>query len=277
MLIAKATTWQSTNHAQNTGNSKSDPSIYVSMNSTLNILQANLGKMSGAQDALYNDQELWEFDLILIQEPHYCDFNSNTHITGIGANFEVTKPKDNTSGNQDSRIRSCIWAHRNNEYIQLPTNDNDSTIIILQRANRNILVASVYIQKESGAVFESSKTAFIHFTRSTSEWRDSNMPLRFKQDIINPSQSFKILGVIMDQELRYKEHVAGKADKAFKAALALKRLQGLRPSSMRQSFSATVAPVMGYASPIWNLAISDKTLAKLESPESRSTSDHRRI
>lgn len=38
----------------------------------------------------------------------------------------------------------------------------------------------------------------------------------------------------MDQGLRYREHVAGKADKAFKAALALKRLQGLRPSSMRQ-------------------------------------------
>jgi hypothetical protein len=68
----------------------------------------------------------------------------------------------------------------------------------------------------------------------------------------------------MDQELRYKEHVAGKADKAFKAALALKRLQGLRPSSMRQLFSATVAPVMDHASPIWYLAISDKTLAKLE-------------
>jgi hypothetical protein len=133
-----------------------------------------------------------------------------------------------------------------------------------RRIQREILPQLEKWEKESGAVFESSKTAFIHFTRSILEWRDSNMPLRFKHDQINPSRSVKILGVIMDQELRYKEHVAGKADKAFKAALALKRLQGLRPSSMRQLFSATVAPVMDYASPIWYLAISDKTLAKLE-------------
>jgi hypothetical protein len=143
--IVKATIWQPTNHAQNRGNNRSDLSIYASMNSTINILQANLGKTSGAQDASYNDQELREFDLILMQEPHYCNFDSNTHITGMGANFEAIKPKITMLGNQDSRIRSCIWAHRNNEYIQIPTDNNDTTMIILQKANRNILVASVYI------------------------------------------------------------------------------------------------------------------------------------
>ena len=78
------------------------------MNSTLNILQANLRKMSGVQDALYNDKELWDFDLILMQEPHYCEFDSNIHITGIGPNFEVIKPRITEQGNQDDRIRSCI-------------------------------------------------------------------------------------------------------------------------------------------------------------------------
>jgi hypothetical protein len=101
--------------------------------------------MSGVQDALYNDRELWEFDLILMQEPNYCEFDSNIHITGIGPNFEAIKPKITTQGNQDGRIRSCIWANKNSEYVQIPTDSNDITIIILQRANRNILVASVYI------------------------------------------------------------------------------------------------------------------------------------
>lgn len=133
-----------------------------------------------------------------------------------------------------------------------------------RRIQQEILPQLEKWERESGAVFESSKTAFTHFTRNTSLERDSDMPLKFKQDIIRPSQSVKILGIIMDQGLRYKEHVAGKADKAYKAALALKRLQGLRPSSMRQLFSATVAPVMDYASPIWYLAVSDKTLATLE-------------
>jgi hypothetical protein len=138
----RVTIWQLTNRVQNTGNNKSNPSIYVSMNSTLNILQVNLGKMSGAQDALYNDQELC---LVLMQEPHYCDFDNNIHITGIGANFEAIESKTITPGNQKRKIRSCIWAHRNNEYIQLPTDNNDTIIIILQRANRYILVASVYM------------------------------------------------------------------------------------------------------------------------------------
>ena len=130
-----------------------------------------------------------------------------------------------------------------------------------RRIQRDILPKLEKWEKESGAVFESSKTAFIHFTRNTTLNRDSDMPLQFKQDIIKPVQSVRILGVIMDQGLRYKEHFANKAEKAYKAALALKRLQGLRPSSMRQLFSATVAPVMDYGSPIWYLVASGKVLS----------------
>ena len=102
-------------------------------------------KMSGVQDALYNDQELWEFDLILMQEPHYVEFDSNIHITGTGPNFEIIRPKAVTPGNQESRARSCIWANKNSEYVQIPTDSNDIVIIILQWADRNILVASVYV------------------------------------------------------------------------------------------------------------------------------------
>ena len=93
-----------------------------------------------------------------------------------------------------------------------------------RRIQREILPQLEKWERESGAVFEPSKTAFIHFTRSHSMLRDSDIPLQFKRDTIDPSQSVKILGVTMDQGLRYREHVAGKADKAFKAALALKRL-----------------------------------------------------
>ena len=63
------------------------------MISTLNILQANLHKSSGVQDALYNDPDIWDFDAILIQEPHYWEIAGNLQITGAGPNFEVIKPK----------------------------------------------------------------------------------------------------------------------------------------------------------------------------------------
>jgi ribonuclease HI len=128
---------------------------------------------------------------------------------------------------------------------------------------REILPKLERWERESGAVFEASKTAFIHFTRYSDLLRDSDMPLCFKGDQIRPSQSIKVLGVILDQGLRFKEHLADKAEKALKAALALKRLQGLNPSTMRQLYTATVAPVMDYASPVWYLAVSNKTLATL--------------
>jgi hypothetical protein len=112
-------------------------------------------------------------------------------------------------------------------------------------------------------VFEASKTAFIHFTRYKDLLRDSDTPLCFKTDQIQPSQSIKVLGVILDQGLLIKEHLAEKAEKALKAALALERLRGLNPSIMRQLYTATVAPVMNQASPVWYLAVSNKTLAVL--------------
>jgi hypothetical protein len=53
-------------------------------------------------------------------------------------------------------------------------------------------------ERESGAVFEASKTAFIHFTRYSDLLRDSDMPLCFKGDQIQLSQSIKVVGVILD-------------------------------------------------------------------------------
>lgn len=86
------------------------------------------------------------------------------------------------------------------------------------------------------------------------------MPLRLKQDWIQSAPSVRVLGVVLDQRLRFREHLASKTTKAYKAASALKRLHGLRASNMRQLFNATVAPVMDHASPIWYLVIRDSTL-----------------
>ena len=66
-----------------------------------------------------------------------------------------------------------------------------------------------------------------------------------------PQQSAKILGVVMDSRLRFKEHIANAATKGLNAALALKRLRGLPPSVSRQLFTAVVTPRVDYASTVW--------------------------
>ena len=52
----------------------------------------------------------------------------------------------------------------------------------------------------------------------------------------------------MDSELRYKNHIKKVSGKGLKAVLALKRMRALTPSAARQLFSATVTPVVDYAS-----------------------------
>jgi len=115
------------------------------MISTLNILQANLHKSSGVQDALYNDPDIWDFDAILIQEPHYWEIAGNLQITAAGPNFEVIKPKTTQRENQTQRIRSCMWINRNIEYAQVTMNSNDITTIVMKHGTRSILLASIYI------------------------------------------------------------------------------------------------------------------------------------
>ncbi|SPJ79732.1 uncharacterized protein FTOL_08123 [Fusarium torulosum] len=55
----------------------------------------------------------------------------------------------------------------------------------------------------------------------------------------------------MDSRLHYKQHIARAATKGLEAAMELKRLKGMAPSTTRQLFTAMVAPVVGYASNVW--------------------------
>ena len=52
-----------------------------------------------------------------------------------------------------------------------------------------------------------------------------------KGETVAPKPTAKILGVILDLELWYKGHIARTATKSLKAALALKRLKMLSPST----------------------------------------------
>ncbi|KAM4055630.1 reverse transcriptase (RNA-dependent DNA polymerase) [Hirsutella rhossiliensis] len=90
------------------------------------------------------------------------------------------------------------------------------------------------------------KTSVIHFTRIAE--RDSDLPLIIKGNDVKPKSNVKLLGVIMDKALRFKEHIARAAAKGLAAAMCLKRLKMASPRMARQLFVATVAPAMDYAS-----------------------------
>jgi hypothetical protein len=116
-------------------------------------------------------------------------------------------------------------------------------------------------EKRSGATFEGEKTTFIHFTRNPN--RTSTAPMTIKGEVVMPKEAAKILGVIMDSKLWYKQHVASAAAKGLTAAMALKRLRMVSPSTARQLFGSTVAPVVDYASNIWMHACGSAAMASL--------------
>jgi hypothetical protein len=84
-----------------------------------------------------------------------------------------------------------------------------------------------------------------------------------KGEPVLPKRDAKILGVTLDPELRFKEHIANTATKGLNAAMALRRLRMTSPSTARQLFGATVAPVVDYASNIWSHACGSSEISAL--------------
>ncbi|KAJ3455754.1 hypothetical protein MRS44_017236 [Fusarium solani] len=103
-------------------------------------------------------------------------------------------------------------------------------------------------ERRSGATFEGDKKTIIHFAHNAE--RTSDTPFMIKGKEVRPTQSAKILGVVMDGKLRYKEHMARAAAKGLSAAMCLRRLKMLSPQTARQLFTATVAPTMDYTSTV---------------------------
>ncbi len=116
-------------------------------------------------------------------------------------------------------------------------------------------------ERRSGATFEAEKTAVIHFTRKA--YKTTTEPFAIKGRAVQPKDHVKILGVVMDAKLKYKEHIARAASKGLNAAMALRRLRGVSPSTARQLFTSTVAPVVDYASNVWMHAFKDKLVGPI--------------
>jgi hypothetical protein len=106
-------------------------------------------------------------------------------------------------------------------------------------------------ERRSGATFEAEKTAVIHFVPNTCK-SDHELSTS-KGQVVVFKDHVKILRILMDTRLKYKEHIMG-----LEAAMGLRRLRGLSRATARQLFISKVAPVVDYASNVWMHAFKDK-------------------
>jgi hypothetical protein len=126
---------------------------------------------------------------------------------------------------------------------------------------RKVIPPALDWAARSGAAFEAQKTSFIHFTRNPRQRQLPAVPLHVDGTAIAPASEVKILGVILDQMLRFKSHVGKAASKGMTAVLALRRLRGLPPPVARQLFISTVASKIDYAASVWCSARKDAIVA----------------
>jgi hypothetical protein len=80
--------------------------------------------------------------------------------------------------------------------------------------------------------------------------------------IIKPADTAKLLGVVFDKEMRWKEHVQQAVKRATQVNITLGGLRHLRPEQMRQLYQACVTPIVDYASTVWHNRLRDKTHLK---------------
>ena len=113
-------------------------------------------------------------------------------------------------------------------------------------------------EDRSGATFEAEKTAIIHFTKKP--YKSTTDAFTIKGQGVEPKSYVKVLGVLMDDKLKYREHVARAASKGLEAEMQLRRLRGLSPATARQLFTSTVAPVVDYASNVWMHVYKDRLI-----------------
>ncbi|KAI3293676.1 hypothetical protein DTO002I6_4622 [Penicillium roqueforti] len=116
-------------------------------------------------------------------------------------------------------------------------------------------------ERRSGATFKAEKTAIIHFAPKMR--KSDHESFIIKGQTVVPKDHVKILGLLMDTRLKYKEHIARAASKGLEAAMGLRRLRGLSPATARQLFTLTVAPVVDYASNVWMHACKDKAMGPI--------------
>ncbi|KAJ5138858.1 uncharacterized protein N7515_003706 [Penicillium bovifimosum] len=110
--------------------------------------------------------------------------------------------------------------------------------------------------RRTGSCFAAEKTELIHLTRKRGEHMEGR--IIFDGADVKPSPTAKLLGVVFDQGLRWKEHVQQAIKRATKTAIALSGLRHLRPEQMRQLYQACVAPIVDYASTVWHDPLRDK-------------------
>lgn len=124
--------------------------------------------------------------------------------------------------------------------------------------------------RDHNAEFELDKTALICVSRRRTPDPSNHTKtipimcpaITISQHTIQPSQSHKFLGVIVDEELRFKQHASFALAKGTKYMLACSRMtrptKGIHGRLLRKLYEGVVIPEMLYAADVWCAGLLEK-------------------
>jgi len=84
--------------------------------------------------------------------------------------------------------------------------------------------------KGTGSRFAVKKTELIHLTRRKKELGRGQIMI--SGEVIKASSTAKLLSVVFDQEMKWKEHVQYAVKRATKVSTAMSSLRHLRPAQL---------------------------------------------
>jgi hypothetical protein len=96
---------------------------------------------------------------------------------------------------------------------------------------RQVIPKAEKWSRESGATFEADKTGLVHFTRprdTRANTGEAQGGLHFMGTSIKPQDRVKILGVVLDHNLKMSAHLDKVILAATRKCLAISRLRGIR-------------------------------------------------
>lgn len=115
------------------------------MRNSFRVLQANLRKSTETQMSLLNDDQLQDFDLLMIQEPHCRQNEGRAIVAPIHHNYWTQYHPTVTDSGGQWPFRSMIWARNGLRIRQLNAPSADVTALLIETDEHEILAASVYI------------------------------------------------------------------------------------------------------------------------------------
>ena len=162
---------------------------------------------------------------------------------------------------QDLKPSERVIKYADDTTIYVPVLRKDIEVTTSERRNRSILISHNAMQvaadratswcENTNQKINATKTQFLMFSLQLNI--TVSPPIMIKSEQVEQTNSAKLLGVVIDDHLKFQEHsrhIIQRTRQPVHGLLTLKR-HGVKPTSLVKFYQARIIPIMTYAAPAW--------------------------